>query len=54
MKGKQISVDVKKLKGDWQGFYRMRKGELRIIFELDFDEHLIYIARVDHRGGVYN
>jgi mRNA interferase RelE/StbE len=54
MKGKQISVDVKKLKGDWQGFYRIRKGELRIIFELDFDEHLIYIARVDHRGGVYN
>jgi mRNA interferase RelE/StbE len=53
MKGEPVSVDVKKLKGDWQGFYRIRKGKLRIIFELNFEEHLIYIARVDHRGGVY-
>ena len=53
MKGEPVSVDVKKLKGDWQGFYRIRKGKLRIIFELNFEEHLIYVARVDHRGGVY-
>ena len=53
MKGEPLSVDVKKLKGDWQGFYRIRKGKLRIIFELNFEEHLIYVARVDHRGGVY-
>jgi len=31
MKGESVSVDVKKLKGDWQGFYRIRKGKLRII-----------------------
>jgi len=53
MKAEPLSVDVKKLKGDWQGFYRIRKGKLRIIFELNFEEHLIYVARVDHRGGVY-
>ena len=53
MKGEPLSMDVKKLKGDWQGFYRIRKGKLRIIFELNFEEHLIYVARVDHRGGVY-
>jgi len=53
MKGEPVSVDVKKLKGDWQGFYRIRKSKLRIIFELNFEEYLIYVARVDHRGGVY-
>ena len=53
MKGESVSVDVKKLKGDWQGFYRIRKGKLRIIFELNFHEHLIYVARIDHRGKVY-
>ncbi|MGB6010876.1 MAG: type II toxin-antitoxin system RelE/ParE family toxin [Desulfobacterales bacterium] len=53
MKGESVSVDVKKLKGDWQGFYRIRKGKLRIIFELNSQEHLIYVARIDHRGKVY-
>lgn len=53
MKGEQVSVDVKKLKGEWQGFYRIRKGKLRIIFELNFEEHFIYVARADHRGEVY-
>jgi mRNA interferase RelE/StbE len=53
VKGEPVSVDVKKLKGDWQGFYRIRKGKLRIIFELSFEDHFIYVARVDQRGGVY-
>jgi mRNA interferase RelE/StbE len=53
MKGEPVSVDIKKLKGDWQGFYRIRKGKLRIIFELSFDDHLIYVTRIDQRGGVY-
>jgi mRNA interferase RelE/StbE len=54
MKGESVSVDIKKLKGDWHGFYRIRKGNLRIIFELNIQEHLIYVARIDHRGKVYN
>ena len=53
MKGEPVTVDVKNLKGDWQGFYRIRKGKLRIILKIDFDEHFIYVARVDHRGKVY-
>jgi mRNA interferase RelE/StbE len=53
MKGESVSVDVKKLKGDWQGYYRIRKGKLRIIFKLNFQEHFIYVARIDHRGKVY-
>ena len=53
MKGESVSVDVKKLKGDWEGFYRIRKGRLRIIFDLNFDEYQIYVSRIDHRGEVY-
>ena len=36
LRGESVSVDVKKLKGDWQGFYRIKKGKVRIIFELSF------------------
>jgi mRNA-degrading endonuclease RelE of RelBE toxin-antitoxin system len=53
LKGEPVSVDVKKLKGEWIGFYRVRKGKLRIIFELNFEEHQIYVARIDYRAGVY-
>ena len=34
MSGEDINVDVKKLKGPWKGFLRIRKGKLRIIFGL--------------------
>ena len=53
MKGESVSVDVKKLKGDWEGFYRIRKGRLRIIFDLNFAEHRIHVSTIDQRGGVY-
>ena len=29
MKNKDINVDVKKLKGSWAGYYRIRKGKER-------------------------
>jgi mRNA interferase RelE/StbE len=53
LRGESVSVDVKKLKGDWQGFYRIRKGKVRIIFELSFEEHVVYVARIDYRGEAY-
>jgi len=53
MRGESVSIDIKKLKGDWQGFYRIRKGEIRIIFELDFQEHRIIVSKVDYRGNAY-
>jgi len=28
-----------------------RKSKLRIIFELSFDDHRIYVARIDQRGA---
>jgi mRNA interferase RelE/StbE len=46
-------LDIKKLKGNWQGFFRMRVGKIRVIFTIqdDFNELLVY--EIDFRGDVY-
>jgi mRNA interferase RelE/StbE len=52
-KGENVNVDICKMKGDWKGFYRLREGKKRIIFKIYFDEHTIFIDRIDFRGKVY-
>ena len=32
-RGKNVNINIKKLKGEWRGFYRIRAGRLRIITE---------------------
>jgi mRNA interferase RelE/StbE len=51
--GSAANVDIKKLKGEWAGFYRIRKGELRIIVEFNFENRSVFVERVDWRGSVY-
>ncbi len=53
LRGEKINVNVKKLKGNWEGYYRLRKGKLRIIFEVNKDDKSIYVERIDFRGEVY-
>jgi len=53
LQGEDINVDIKKLKGEWQGFYRSRVGKIRLIAEFDFDNYLVFIENIDYRGGVY-
>ncbi|MDP2950808.1 MAG: hypothetical protein Q8N55_00315 [bacterium] len=53
LQGEDINVDIKKLKGEWLGFYRCRVGDIRVIFEIDFDERSVFMERIDYRGGVY-
>jgi mRNA interferase RelE/StbE len=53
MKGGSVNIDLKKLVGDWEGYYRLRKGKLRIIFELNKNERVIFVERTDFRGDVY-
>jgi len=53
MKGESINVDVKKLKGEWKGYLRIRKGKLRVIFSADFSERVLYVERTDFRGKAY-
>ena len=52
-KGENINIDIKKLKGEWEGFYRIRSGRLRIIAEFQFEQNRAYIEEIDWRGNVY-
>lgn len=53
MRGEPISVDVKKLRGKWKGYLRIKKGKLRVIFMVSFQDKVLYVDRVDFRGNVY-
>ena len=51
--GGVANVDIRKLKGRWRGFYRIRRGDLRVIASFDFDRFYIFIEVVDWRGNAY-
>ena len=51
--GEDVNVDIKKLKGEWEGFYRIRVGRLRIIVEFQFEYYRVYIEEIDWRGSAY-
>jgi len=53
IKGENINIDIKKLEGNWSGYYRLRKGKLRIIFSVNKDEKIIVVEKVDFRGNIY-
>ncbi len=51
--GEVVSVDIKKMKGEWEGFYRIRKGKWRMIVAFDFDNSSVFVEDVDWRGNIY-
>ncbi len=51
--GEYVNADIKKLKGEWDGFYRIRDGKLRIIVEFKFENHYAHIEEIDWRGSAY-
>jgi mRNA interferase RelE/StbE len=53
LKGENVNVDVGKLTGDWTGYYRLRKGKIRIIFSLNKSEKSLYVEKIDYREDVY-
>jgi len=53
IKGGNVNIDLKKLVGDWEGYYRLRKGKLRIIFQVNKSERVLFVERIDFRGDVY-
>lgn len=52
LQGAKINIDVKKLKGDWEGFYRIRSGKIRIIVEFNFASRIVFIEAIDWRGNI--
>lgn len=52
-KGENANINIKKLGGEWEGFYRIRSRRLRIIVEFQFEKTQAYIEEIDWRGNVY-
>lgn len=50
-----FSIDIKDLKNTLKGKFRIRKGKIKIIFELFEDELIIesIVEDIDFRGNVY-
>jgi len=47
------TLDIKKLKGKWEGFFRLRIGNIRVIFRLDFSKNEILVYNIHFREKVY-
>ena len=46
-------VSAQPLTGQWSGFYKLRVGDYRVIYEFDIENQLIFVARVEHRREIY-
>ncbi|MGF1566773.1 MAG: type II toxin-antitoxin system RelE/ParE family toxin [Nodosilinea sp.] len=47
-------LDIKKLKGQWDGYFRLRVGQIRIIFTLIGEElEILLIYDINVRGSIY-
>ena len=46
-------MDVKTMAGNWKGYYRMRVGDIRIIFWIDNSLRTVYVDHIGTRGDVY-
>ncbi|NJL38525.1 MAG: type II toxin-antitoxin system RelE/ParE family toxin [Leptolyngbyaceae cyanobacterium RM2_2_4] len=46
-------LDIKKLRGEWEGFYRLRVGKVRVIFTVNFNSADIEVYTVGSRGDIY-
>jgi len=51
--GEAIAIDMVRLSGEWEGFYRIRVGRIRIIFSADMHGHALFVEVIDYRGGAY-
>ncbi|WP_320073095.1 type II toxin-antitoxin system RelE/ParE family toxin [Nostoc sp. MG11] len=41
------------LTGEWSGFYKLRVGDYRVIYEFEIESQLIIITKVGHRSEIY-
>jgi len=44
---------VKPMAGEWEGFYRLRHGDLRVIYLHDRAKDTLIIAHIGPRGDAY-
>jgi len=46
-------LQIKRLEGQWKGYYRMRVGKKRMIFSLEPKNWELNILEIDNRGDIY-
>ena len=53
--GKKENIDLVKMRGEFEGYFRIRKNDLRIIFSIaEYENEIIVtIKNIDFRGSVY-
>ena len=47
-------VNPQPLTAELSGFFKLRVGDYRVIYELNCEEKIIFIDRIGHRREVYN
>ncbi len=45
--------NIKKLKGEFEGFYRYRIGNYRLFYKIDKGKIIVFIITLKHRKGSY-
>ena len=53
MNGENINIDLRKLVGNWKGYYRIRISQIRVIFKVFKEDREIYVEKIDFRGSIY-
>ena len=47
------NINIRKMKGKWKKYYRIRQGDLRIIIKFEEEDRTVLICRIGWRGNVY-
>lgn len=45
--------NVKRLKGEWSGYWRYRVGDWRVVYRIDDAARRVYVVVIAHRREVY-
>lgn len=48
------TIHHEELTGQWTGYYRVRVGDYRIIYQIEHAERLIIVEAIGHRREVYH
>jgi len=54
LKNEPSNIDIKRMKGTYINHFRIRKGDVRIVFEVTRSETVTaFIKAIDTRGNIY-
>jgi len=48
-----FGINIKKLKGEFEGYYRYRLGNYRLFYIVENDKIMVFIVDIKHRQSAY-